>query len=126
MENILNIDATSKSPLVTLNAKNGIIKFSGRSITENALMFYQPLINWTEEYLKNPALKTTVDIDIEYINSSSVIWLMKLIKKLEKAFKEGSEIEVNWYYRDEDMCDAGEDLKDVMDLPFNLINLYNM
>ncbi|MBU0766100.1 MAG: DUF1987 domain-containing protein [Bacteroidetes bacterium] len=119
--NNLKIEGTSKIPAVTFDAGKGLLDIKGRSITENAMRFYQPMIEWLTDYLNDPAEETIFNITFEYINSSSVVWLMKMLKKMETAYRSGRKIIVNWYYCDEDIMDAGEDIKAILDIPFKMI-----
>ena len=64
------ISPTRSTPEVILDQK-GIIKLTGRLISENAEDFFNPIEEWINEYFKNPADITTVEICIEYILTHS-------------------------------------------------------
>ena len=57
---------TKNTPEVILDPQ-GTIKLTGRLISENAEDFFNPIEEWINEYFKNPADITTVEICIEYI-----------------------------------------------------------
>ena len=124
MEPII-IEGTPKTPTVEFNADEGRIEIKGRSIPENSVEFYNPLIAWLEEYRKNPKEETVVNIQLEYFNTSSSKCILDVFKKLESLAKDGHKITVNWYYEedDEDMLEAGEDYQSIIKLPFKMIEI---
>ncbi len=120
----INLKGSVKTPDIKLDPEAGTLVFKGRSIPDNARDLYDPLINgWLNEYIKNPKEYTTADIDLEYFNTSTSMWLFHLFKKLYQIYNKGYKVEINWYYLDEDTLEAGEDFKALIPLPFNMINL---
>ncbi len=121
----IDIEGTSKTPTVSLNAENGVVEINGRSIPENSVEFYKPLVDWLEEYKKLPAEKTTVNIQLEYFNTSSSKCILDVFKKLEDINKGDPEVVINWHYEedDEDMLEAGEDYESIIRVPFKMIEV---
>ncbi|MDA3882786.1 MAG: DUF1987 domain-containing protein [Bacteroidales bacterium] len=124
MESI-KIDGSPKTPEVNFDYQTGLIEIKGRSIPENSIEFYKPMIDWLEEYTNSPQDKTTVQIQLEYFNTSSSKCILDVFKKLEGISKNGKEIEINWYYEedDEDMLEAGEDYQSIIRIPFKMIEI---
>ncbi len=124
MESI-TVEGTPKTPTVNFNAETGIIEIKGRSIPENSIEFYRPLVEWLEEYAKNPQKLTTVNIQLEYFNTSSSKCILDVFKKLETIKKARNEVIINWYYEedDEDMLEAGEDYESIISIPFKMIEV---
>jgi hypothetical protein len=124
METIVR-EGTPKTPYVRLDGENGVIEIKGRSIPENSIEFYKPLIDWLEEYGDGVSWDTSVNIQLEYFNTSSSKCILDIFKKLENIFKKGQKVEVNWYYEedDEDMFEAGEDYQSIINIPFKMIEL---
>jgi len=124
MEPII-IEGTPKTPTVEFIAAEGKVEIKGRSIPENSVEFYNPLIAWLEDYGKAPQSQTQVNIQLEYFNTSSSKCILDVFKKLEGLAKAGNEINVNWYYEedDEDMLEAGEDYQSIIKLPFKMIEI---
>jgi len=118
MENIF-IQGTPKTPEVSFMTEGRTLSLSGRSIPENSINFYSPLITWTETLCSTEGF-VEVNINLEYFNTSSSKCLMDLLKRIETSKVEAR---VNWYYEedDEDMLEAGEDYDAIIDLPFKLI-----
>ncbi|MFC2096408.1 DUF1987 domain-containing protein [Bacteroidota bacterium] len=124
MESI-SIEGTPKTPTVNFDASTGIIEIKGRSIPENSIEFYRPLVEWLEEYSKEPQDLTTVNIQLEYFNTSSSKCILDVFKKLEAIKKARNEVIINWYYEedDEDMLEAGEDYESIIRIPFKMIEV---
>ncbi|MBI2969060.1 MAG: DUF1987 domain-containing protein [Bacteroidetes bacterium] len=122
----IKIEATPKTPKVFFNAEKGHVEIRGRSIPENSVEFYKPLLDWLERYGQGPQPKTNVEIQLEYFNTSSSKCILDVFKKLEEIFKKGNtQMQINWYYEedDEDMLEAGEDYETIVNIPFNKISI---
>lgn len=119
------IEGTPKTPSVNFNAQKGTIEIRGRSIPENSIEFYKPMVDWLDHYSAVPSPKTVVNIHLEYFNTSSSKCILDLFKKLELIHKAKNAVVVNWYYEedDEDMLEAGEDYESIIRIPFKLIEV---
>lgn len=119
------IDGTPKTPSINFDYDKGNLLLKGRSIPENSIEFYKPLVTWLETYSANPQSKTVCEIQLEYFNTSSSKCLLDLFKKMENMNKDGSEVVINWYYEedDEDMLEAGEDYQSIINVPFKMIEI---
>lgn len=124
MEN-LKLEGSAKTPSVTFNAETGVLELQGRSIPENSVEFYKPINEWIVAYGKSPKANTTVDVKLEYFNTSSSKCILDLFKQLEGLNSNGTEVHVNWYFEedDEDMEEAGEDYEAIISLPFKMIEV---
>jgi hypothetical protein len=121
----ISIESTNKTPSVQFYEDKGIIEIKGRSIPENSIEFYKPLVEWLEEYGRSPLKKTIVNVQLEYFNTSSSKCILDVFKKLEAIHDGENEIMVNWYYEedDEDMLEAGEDYESIIKVPFKMIEI---
>lgn len=121
MEDI-KIEGTPKTPTVNFITNEGLLEIKGRSIPENSIEFYKPLIDWIESYAKEPKDSTNINIQLEYFNTSSSKCILDLFKKLEAI---NNNITINWYYEedDEDMLEAGEDYEAIINIPFKMIEV---
>jgi hypothetical protein len=124
MENII-LQPTPKTPSVKLDAQTGMVEIKGRSIPENSLEFYKPLIEWVEKYAADSQAETNVHIQLEYFNTSSSKCLLDFFKRLETI---NNKVVINWYYEqdDEDMLEAGEDYEAIINVPFKMIEVEEM
>ncbi len=122
MDNI-KIEGTPKTPGVDFDAEKGTLEINGRSIPENSIDFYKPIIDWLDQYALQPAAATTVNVQLEYFNTSSSKCILDVFKMLEKIKKSGKDISVKWHYEedDEDMLEAGEDYDAIIDIPFEMV-----
>ena len=122
---LINIEGTPKTPTVTMNPTSGAIEIKGRSIPENSIEFYKPIVDWLEEYNQGPAAKTVVNVQLEYFNTSSSKCILDVFKKLENLKKNQKDVVINWYYEedDEDMLEAGEDYESIIEVPFKMIQI---
>ncbi len=118
----IRIVGSPKTPTVNFIASDGALEIKGRSIPENSIEFYKPLIDWIENYSKQPHESTTVNVQLEYFNTSSSKCILDLFKKLEAIT---NNITNNWYYEeeDEDMLEAGEDYDAIISIPFKMIEV---
>jgi hypothetical protein len=120
----LTIEGTAKTPTIKFDSAAGVIEIKGRSIPENSIEFYKPLIDWLDKYSFKPQSNTTVNIQLEYFNTSSSKCILDVFKKLEGINKGGnSKVTINWHYEedDEDMSEAGEDYQAIINVPFNMV-----
>jgi hypothetical protein len=115
MENIL-IEGSHTNffvPTVDFNAEIGICTLSGESFLEDTIEFYDPLVQWLEEYttqVKNPV---TFEIKLTYFNTSTSRSILDLLNVLKDYEETGGQVTVNWHY-DEDDIDMEEDIEDYM------------
>lgn len=119
------LEATPKTPKLNFDSETGTFEISGRSIPENSIEFYRPLMNWLEEFTNEPISAIKMDVKLEYFNTSSSKCLVEIFRKLEKVHQCGKEVEVTWYYEeeDEDMQESGEDFKEIIKLPISMVKL---
>ncbi len=119
------IESSVKTPSINFDP-NGNFELKGKSIPENTVMFYKPLFEWLDNYIQQPAPQTTLNIQLDYFNTSSSKCIVDLFKKLELISKNGNnKATINWLYDDDDddMLEAGEDYKSIIKIPFNLVSI---
>jgi len=124
MENLV-IEGTPKTPTIKFQPQDGKLLIQGRSIPENSIEFYKPLVDSLEAYAGTPKETTNVDIVLEYFNTSSSKCILDVFKKLEKINAEKSGVIINWHYEedDEDMLEAGEDYQAIINIPFKMVEI---
>jgi hypothetical protein len=116
----LVIEPTAESLKVSL--KSGLLEFSGRSIPENPLKLFGPVIEWIEKYIQNPAPSTAINLNFEYINTSSSKFLLTILEILDKAYdKKAQNMSINWSYEigDDDMYELGKFIETMIDIPIS-------
>lgn len=113
------LEKTTDTPLI--HFAPGMLVIEGRSITEDILGFWNPLLAWTAQYIKEPEKHTLVEIGLEYINSSSSKFINEILQMLASVKDKGMALEVNWSYEedDESILQLGKDLEALCGTKFN-------
>jgi hypothetical protein len=111
MNNIM-LEPTTSTPSVRFTT-DGRLLIEGRSLPENVLKFYNPLIEWARS-LNSEVVK--LDVNLEYLNSASSKKLLELLKAIDN----NASIQVfiiNWHYEsdDEDALESGQIFEDLLD-----------
>ncbi|HSY76201.1 MAG TPA: DUF1987 domain-containing protein [Bacteroidia bacterium] len=119
---VITIESSPKTPSIKFDSKQGKLEIKGRSIPENSVEFYKPLVESLERYASAPTTPTQVDIQLEYFNTASSKCILDVLKRLETIHRQGNQVIINWYYEedDEDMREAGEDYQAIVNLTFNM------
>lgn len=118
----IKIIATEDTPNVILDPENNQFEISGRSLPEDVVVFYQPVMQWLDQLQNNPIRDLNLMIKLEYFNTASSKLILDILLKLEDIFHNGTPVKVTWYYiaSDSDMKEAGEEYSEIVGLPFIL------
>lgn len=122
----LLIESTSDTPLVHLDKEQGIFRFEGKSLPEDVIKFYGPIQNWFCEYCANPNPDTEINFNLEYFNSSTARIIVKILIGVESLVtSKASNVLISWQYRENDevMMDRGMELKSVLNIPFEFVEV---
>lgn len=117
---ILHIERTDTSPGVDLG--EGLMEFVGRSLPSNSESFYSRVYHWLDTYLQAEPQGTTVNMKLDYIDTSSSRHLYNIFQRLDLADRQ---VEVNWHYEsgDEEMAEVGKDYERFFKLRFRFIEV---
>ncbi len=123
----LRIDPTDDCPSVLLDKSNNKFEISGKSLPEDVVFFYQPILDWLEEYKEAPLDKTIFDFKLVYFNTASSKMILDVLLVLEEIKEEGKDVLVKWHSlsKDEDMQEAGEEYADMVEVDFEYL-VYDM
>lgn len=111
------IKGTKKTPKIEFTQHIGELVLEGRSIPENTAKVYEPLLVWINEYVKSPCSTTNLHLKLEYFNSSSLIWIIKIIIALSDIELEGAIIYVHLYFEIEDYDDGiTDEVRSIIDV----------
>jgi hypothetical protein len=118
----LIVNKTLNTPAVLFDPETGIFSIEGRSIPENPGDFYDPLQKWLSDYFKEPAKKTIFNVNLDYVNSGSSKYLLGIFRIFKKFHHEKEDIEINWYYEEDDEAieSLGEHYLSILQIPFNM------
>ena len=112
----LNIQGTKDTPSVLFIKDKGILMIAGRSIPENPILFYTPILDEVKEFAKGTKA-LLLSLELEYMNTSSA----KFLKDIIRTAKEGKGgILVTWIYEEDDekMLETGKYLEEMLQVPF--------
>lgn len=121
---IIKIAGTEDTPTVIFDAQNDVFEISGRSLPEDVVSFYDPLLSWLDEYSQSPNKKTIINFKLVYFNTASSKLLLDVLMKFEEIHEAGHDVLVKWHFPedDEDMEEAGIEYADIVDLPFEKVS----
>jgi uncharacterized protein YkuJ len=119
----LDIKATNDTPRVLFDPDNNLFEISGRSLPEDVVTFYQPVLEWLDEYTRAPLKKTDFVFKYIYFNTATSKLVQDILIKLEQLQEKGADVKVTWYYEqdDEDMLDLGIEFKENVNIPFEIV-----
>ena len=117
------IAATDETPAVDLNPGTNTFSISGKSLPEDVTSFYDPILDWLEQYGQSPNDATDFTFQMDYFNTASSKMILDILMKLEEIMEDGNTVKVIWKYRedDEDMEEAGEEYADIVEIPFEQV-----
>ena len=125
----LVISRTSCSPQIYFDPDNSIYEISGESRPLDVPGFYEPVLNWLDDFSKNldnlNISKGPIDINLnfEYFNSLSAKYIFDFCKQLATIRSKGKKINIKWHYDsdDPDMLEAGREMSRISKIPFEFI-----
>ena len=87
--------------------------------------FYDPIIKWLKEYVKNPLPETKMVFKLAYVNTSSLQSLYDIFIILDSIHNKTSNVKIEWHYlsEDTDMREIGEDYKEALSIDFSFVEV---
>jgi len=121
--NPIIISATEDTPGIRLDETQDIFEISGRSLPEDVVKFYKPILDWLDEYAQSPNENTVFDFKLSYFNTASSKIILDILMKLETMHDDGKNISIKWHYpsEDEDMMEAGEEYAEIVSVPIEMV-----
>lgn len=119
----LRIEPTDDSPLVLLDQEDNQFELSGKSLPEDAVEFYKPVLDWLNAYRQEPLPLTLFNLKLIYFNTASSKLIMDILLIFEEMILEGNEVVIRWHSlrSDEDMQEAGKEFDEMIEVPFEHI-----
>ncbi|MBN2613882.1 MAG: DUF1987 domain-containing protein [Bacteroidales bacterium] len=116
----LIMNGTDDTPAINFDIASGVFEISGRSLPEEVINFYAPIIDWVEQYALNPKDNSLLKLKLVYFNSASQRYLLEVLNSFEKIIHKGKKVMLEWHYHedDEEMKEAGEEYQDLVKIPF--------
>lgn len=111
---------SENTPTINFDSASGNFDISGKSIPEDSMIFYTPVIAWLKEYVTKPAENTIFSFRLEYFNTSSSKILLEIFNILEDI---SDTLSLNWYCEedDEDLEESASDFDEVLNYNINVI-----
>ena len=122
---LLKIGGTEDTPEIMFNQEKNEFTISGRSLPEDVTSFYAPVFEWLNEFTENPCDNAVFKFKLEYFNTASSKIILDILMRLEElVLSDNANGTVEWHYSeaDDDMLEAGEEYKELVELPFNLVS----
>lgn len=125
MSDKLYIAPTDISPEINFDVTELKFVISGRSMPENSEAFYEPILNWMRNQCSEKSITASIDVNLDYYNTGSFIRIMGLFNLLGELNKQGNKFSVRWICEaeDEDNIADGQSFKDVVKIPFDIIEI---
>lgn len=119
----LSLEATQYSPTVKTDWHKGLIQMSGESYPENTYEFFSQIITWMERYLASGVAPLLMELQLSYLNTSSIRAMIDLFDLLQEANDDGRDVRVVWLYdnRNPRASELGEEFKEDYTFPFEIL-----
>ncbi len=112
----LVIEMGDDTPKVVFDKTNGIFEISGRSLPEDTVQFFKPILDWLKVYKNDPNPTTNFVFKLDYANTSSSKLLLDMLLVAQSI----DNAKITWCFQedDEDMEEAGHEFAEQVDIPF--------
>lgn len=113
---------TKNTPFIHLDAQNRIFEISGVSFSEDIAEVYKPVLEWVDTNIPKLEGELLCKFHFDVLNSFSHKKIFNLLIKLNNYAQTGKKISIEWAHDedDEDIMEMGEDLDELIDLPFTI------
>lgn len=120
--NDLNISATQSTPSVSADFERGVLHMRGDSYPENSFELFGPVIRWVEEYLSITDKPLRLELELLYLNTSSVKAMMDILDLVEEAYRDKRDVSLRWVYdqQNERVAELAEEFKEDCSFPFEI------
>jgi len=123
VENLnLSVPATQFSPGVEGDWQAGKLVMIGESYPENTYEFFAKIIEWTEKFLAQSQRALELELQLSYLNTSSIRTMIDIFDLLQEASDDGQSVNVSWLYdsRNPRASELGEEFKEDYSFPFEI------
>jgi hypothetical protein len=87
-------------PYIEMNVETGVCIISGNSYMQNARLFFQPVIDWLNNYTSTRKGDLLLIYDIENLNTGTSRVLFEILETLQLYKKIGGKVKINWHHND--------------------------
>ncbi|AKQ57424.1 biofilm regulation phosphoprotein SiaC [Bordetella hinzii] len=123
MSSDLNIAGTQSTPAIRTDSSAGLLFMGGDSYPENSFELFGPVIEWVENFLSGGSQPLRLELELLYLNTSSIKSIMDIFDILEAFHQKGRDVAVTWYYdmRNERVGELAEEFKEDCTFPFSVV-----
>jgi hypothetical protein len=79
MKNLI-IKKTDDTPSVIFDKEEGVFEIIGKSLSSDAIGFYEPILKRKKEYLENPNHKTMLKLELIYFSTASSKMFFEMVQ----------------------------------------------
>lgn len=110
-------------PSINFDPQAGFLSISGRSIPVDPQETYSGLLTKLKKYVKEPAQKTTVHLELEYINTSSVLWIYNIVAAFEPIYDSDKAIDIQFHCPDSSIEKTAQFIASRLDFPVKIVKV---
>ncbi|GGX91667.1 hypothetical protein GCM10007160_18910 [Litchfieldella qijiaojingensis] len=116
----LNIPGSQSTPAIRSDWQAGLLTMQGDSYPENSYELFDQVIGWVEYFIGHESRPLSLELELVYLNTSSVKAMMDIFDLLEEAHLGGREISVTWRYdpRNERIAELADEFREDCTFPF--------
>lgn len=120
--NPLNKKGDQFNPDIILDQRTGQLSIKGKSIPLNTDTFLTDVIQWIEQYSSDPSEATSLEIDLKYMNGSSIRTLLSILHRMKTISDSGKYVKVQWNIPSdaEDLHELSQHLMKDLNIPHNI------
>lgn len=121
--NDLVISRTESTPEIHADGVLGVLRMRGDSYPENSFELFQPVQDWLTHFLKQSKTPLKVDLELLYLNTSSIRAVVEIFDQLEEAHRAGRNVRVVWRYdaENERVAELAKEFKEDCSFPFEIL-----
>lgn len=118
----LFIEKTRTTPVVSFEPEKNRFEISGVSFPEDSKAFFEPLVNYLNSAAGAITAEAVFDFKLDYFNTSSARCLLDVLFAIDRCYRLGKQVTINWYYNagDEELREVGEEFDMLINCPINL------
>jgi len=128
MEKLI-ISPTVFTPRVILDHEEHFLEIAGESRPQDVREFYYPILDWLNDFSDfllrsdDNSKPVMISFNFNYFNSGSAKCILDICKVLARLHAQNIKASARWHYvkDDDDMLEAGREMAQIVDLPFEFI-----
>lgn len=120
-DNLL-IEPQETTPFVKFKKEQGLLLIKGKSLEDNAMDFYSPIVSMVDHHLSESD-KFTCYFYFKEFNLATTKSLFQLFKTLSEHHLLGKKITINWFadWHNNEMIQTGIDYSELYGLKMNIL-----